>query len=95
LLRLHIPHEDATLIARAASVTKRSVPEFIGISAAIARAKRVLQPKCGGVLPPYNYAMAEDASPHGTTRSTSRFSHGGEESFEIQEFPLQAEYPAR
>ena len=43
-LHLHIPHEDATLIARAALVTKQSVSEFI-ISAAAERAKRVLRQK--------------------------------------------------
>jgi uncharacterized protein (DUF1778 family) len=43
-LHLHIPHEDATLIARAALVTKQSVSEFI-ISAAMERAKRVLKKK--------------------------------------------------
>jgi uncharacterized protein (DUF1778 family) len=43
-LHLHIPHESATLIARAAMVTQQSVSEFI-ISAATERAKRVLKQK--------------------------------------------------
>lgn len=43
-LHLHIPQEDATLVARAALVTKQNVSEFI-ISAAVERAKRVLKQK--------------------------------------------------
>ena len=43
-LHLHIPHEDATVIARAALVTKESISQFI-ITAAVERAKRVLKKK--------------------------------------------------
>jgi uncharacterized protein (DUF1778 family) len=43
-LHLHVPHEDATLIARAALVTKETVSDFI-IAAAVERAKRVLKQK--------------------------------------------------
>ena len=43
-LHLHIPHEDATVIARAALVAKEDVWHFI-IAAAVERAKRVLKLK--------------------------------------------------
>ena len=43
-LHLHIPHEDATVIARAALVAKENVSQFI-IAAAVERAKRVLKQK--------------------------------------------------
>jgi uncharacterized protein (DUF1778 family) len=43
-LHLHIPHDDATLIARAALFTKQTPSEFI-IAAAMERAKRVLKQK--------------------------------------------------
>jgi uncharacterized protein (DUF1778 family) len=43
-MSVHIPHEDATLIARAAVATKQSISEFI-VAAAIERAKRVLRQK--------------------------------------------------
>jgi uncharacterized protein (DUF1778 family) len=43
-LHLHITHEDATLIVRAALVTKQTPSDFI-IAAATERAKRVLKQK--------------------------------------------------